>query len=139
MPRSLHTAFTDDTRPGLSIDLLSDRAMEIPSTSKELARMMLEQICLHELAWLAFEPNTPNTWARVLRNLRGVLVRLWLEGMLQGSRAEEAFFVGPDMNLQDRASNEQWSCLIGMAVNQPNEFVGLRLRLRFHQSLSYLE
>lgn len=135
MPISSHIAPMVDPVPGLSVDLLPDRAMDIPATSKEIARVMLEQVCMHELAWLAFEPNNANTWARVLRNLRGVLVRLWLEGALHASRAQEAFFVDADMNLEDHAQDGVWSCLVGMAVNQPGEFVTLRIRLRFHHSL----
>ena len=48
------------------------------------------------LAWVVFEPDGPELWARVRRAVEDFLLGLWRQGHLIGDRPEEAFFVRCD-------------------------------------------
>ena len=62
--------------------------------------------------WVVFEPNDEPLWARVRRSVGDFLTRLWMDGMLQGRREEEAFFVRCDRTTmtQDDIDNGRLIC-----------------------------
>src|SRR5262245_14340660 len=79
--------------------------------------------------WVVFEPNDEPTWARVRRSVSDFLTRLWMDGMLQGRSAAEAFFVRCDRTTMTQADidNGKLIMLIGIAPVKPAEFVIFRI------------
>jgi uncharacterized protein len=72
-----------------------------------------------------FEPNDQTLWARVVRSVSDFLTGLWSDGMLQGAKKEEAFFVRCDQTTMSQADidNGKLIMIIGIAPVQPAEFV----------------
>ncbi|HWA72757.1 MAG TPA: phage tail sheath C-terminal domain-containing protein [Polyangiaceae bacterium] len=79
--------------------------------------------------WVVFEPNDTATWARVRRSVSDFLTRLWMDGMLQGTSKEQAFFVKCDRTTMTQADidNGRLICLVGIAPVKPAEFVIFRI------------
>jgi uncharacterized protein len=79
--------------------------------------------------WVVFEPNDPDLWARVRRDVGAFLTGVWRSGALFGTTAEEAFFVKCDaeLNPPDVRDRGQLIIEIGMAPVKPAEFVIFRL------------
>jgi uncharacterized protein len=79
--------------------------------------------------WVVFEPNDEPLWARVRRSVGEFLRRLWMDGMLQGRTAEEAYFVRCDRTTMTQADidNGRLIMLIGIAPVKPAEFVIFRI------------
>jgi uncharacterized protein len=79
--------------------------------------------------WVVFEPNTPDLWARVRRDVGAFLNRSWREGMLFGLSASEAFFVKCDAELNPPEVRDVGQLIIdvGLAPVKPAEFVIFRL------------
>lgn len=77
------------------------------------------------LAWAAFEPNTPRLWIRIQRELNVYLTRLWRADGLKGATASEAFFVKCDGETNPQEVREQGQVVteIGLAPIQPAEFI----------------
>jgi uncharacterized protein len=81
------------------------------------------------LQWVVFEPNDPNLWARVRRDVGAFLTGTWRDGMLFGLTPDQAFFVKCDeeLNPQDVRDRGQLFIDIGLAPVKPAEFVIFRL------------
>lgn len=79
--------------------------------------------------WVVFEPNDPDLWARVRRDVGAFLTGAWQDGMLFGRVPEEAFFVKCDQenNPPDVRDRGQLFIDIGLAPVKPAEFVVFRL------------
>jgi Bacteriophage tail sheath protein len=79
--------------------------------------------------WVVFEPNNPDLWARIRRDVGAFLTGLWREGMLFGATPSEAFFVKCDeeLNPTDVRDRGQLFIDIGLAPVKPAEFVIFRL------------
>jgi phage tail sheath protein FI len=79
--------------------------------------------------WVVFEPNDEPLWARVRRSVGDFLRRLWMDGMLQGKTAEEAYFVRCDRTTMTQADldNGRLIILVGIAPVKPAEFVIFRI------------
>lgn len=79
--------------------------------------------------WVVFEPNDPDLWARVKRDVEAFLTGAWRSGMLFGQTASEAFFVKCDeeLNPPDVRDRGQLFIDIGLAPVKPAEFVVFRL------------
>jgi uncharacterized protein len=79
--------------------------------------------------WVVFEPNDEPLWARVRQSVSEFLRRLWMDGMLQGSTAEQAYFVRCDRTTmtQGDIDNGRLIMLIGIAPVKPAEFVIFRI------------
>jgi phage tail sheath protein FI len=79
--------------------------------------------------WTVFEPNTPELWARIRRNITAFLTNEWRKGALFGTTAQEAFFVKCDAetNPIDVRKLGQVVTEIGVAVIEPAEFVIFRI------------
>lgn len=80
--------------------------------------------------WVVFEPNDEKLWARVRATITQFLTRVWRDGALMGTKAEEAFFVKCDRTTmtQDDIDNGRLICVIGIAPVKPAEFVILYLQ-----------
>ncbi|HEU5383683.1 MAG TPA: phage tail sheath subtilisin-like domain-containing protein [Ktedonobacteraceae bacterium] len=79
--------------------------------------------------WVVFEPNDPDLWARVKRDVTAFLTGAWRDGMLFGRSPEEAFFVKCDeeLNPSDVRDRGMLFIDIGLAPVKPAEFVIFRL------------
>lgn len=79
--------------------------------------------------WVVFEPNDHDLWARVRRDVTAFLTGVWRSGALFGQRAEEAFFVKCDEELNTVDSRNEGKLIIeiGLAPVKPAEFVIFRL------------
>jgi uncharacterized protein len=81
------------------------------------------------LAWAAFEPNTPRLWNRIVRELNTYLEKLWQIGALKGATIGEAFFVKCDAETNPAEEREQGRVAteIGLAAALPAEFIVVRI------------
>jgi uncharacterized protein len=79
--------------------------------------------------WVVFEPNTPDLWAKITRNITAFLIGVWRAGALFGSTPQEAFYVKCDAetNPPDVRHRGQVIAEIGVAVAEPAEFVIFRI------------
>ncbi len=79
--------------------------------------------------WVVFEPNDEKLWSRVIQTITQFLTRVWRDGALMGTTAEEAFFVKCDRTTmtQDDIDNGRLICVIGIAPVKPAEFVIFRI------------
>ena len=80
------------------------------------------------LQWVVFEPNNPDLWARVRRDVNAFLMGVWRDGMLFGLTPQEAFFVKCDeeLNPSDVRDRGQLIIEVGLAPVKPAEFVIFR-------------
>jgi uncharacterized protein len=79
--------------------------------------------------WVVFEPNDPDLWHRVRRDVTAFLTGVWRDGMLFGLSPDQAFFVKCDeeLNPPDVRDRGQLIVDIGIAPVKPAEFVIFRL------------
>ena len=81
------------------------------------------------MTWAAFEPNTPQLWVRIQRELDVYLTQLWQAGGLKGETPEEAFYVKCDIETNPPESRENGNVIteIGLAPAAPAEFIIVQL------------
>jgi phage tail sheath protein FI len=79
--------------------------------------------------WVVFEPNSEPLWARARQSVSNFLTGVWRDGALQGTKAEQAFFVTCDRTTmtQDDIDNGRLIMVIGVAPVYPAEFVIIRI------------
>jgi len=79
--------------------------------------------------WAVFEPNNPDLWAKITRNVSAFLNNVWASGALFGSKPEEAFFVKCDAETNPASLRDigQVTTEIGVAITKPAEFVVFKL------------
>lgn len=79
--------------------------------------------------WTVFEPNSPELWARIRRNVTAFLTTVWRSGALFGNAPEQAFFVKCDeeTNPPELRDLGQVVTIIGVATVKPAEFVIFRI------------
>ena len=78
---------------------------------------------------MMFEPNSQPTWERIRSAITQYLYKLWQQGALSGSTAEEAFFVeiGKDITMDEADINQgKMIVKVGMAAVRPAEFIILQ-------------
>lgn len=75
--------------------------------------------------WTTFEPNTPELWAKIRRNVSAFLTAEWRKGALFGTTPQEAFFVKCDAENNPQSIRDQGQVVteIGVSVVKPAEFV----------------
>jgi uncharacterized protein len=75
--------------------------------------------------WAVFEPNGETLWARIRTTVTDFLTTEWRSGMLQGTAAEQAFFVrcDPSTMTQNDLDNGRLNVVVGVAPVKPAEFV----------------
>ena len=79
--------------------------------------------------WTVFEPNSPELWARIRRNVTAFLTTVWQSGALFGNTPEQAFYVKCDEENNPPNVRELGQVIIeiGVAVVKPAEFVIFRI------------
>lgn len=79
--------------------------------------------------WVVFEPNAPELWSKIRRNVSAFLNTVWASGALLGATPEQAFYVRCDetTNSADTRNTGQVVTEIGVAVTKPAEFVIFRI------------
>jgi len=75
--------------------------------------------------WTVFEPNSPELWAKIRRNVTAFLMTVWRSGALFGNTPEQAFYVKCDEETNPPELREQGQVIteIGVAIVKPAEFV----------------
>jgi phage tail sheath protein FI len=81
------------------------------------------------MTWASFEPNTPQLWVRIQRELTVYLTDLWRAGALAGNTADEAFYIKCDSETNSLPVIEAGQVVtdIGLAPGAPAEFVIVRV------------
>lgn len=89
---------------------------------------MVEKSIERDTQWVVFEPNSPDLWSRVRRDVGAFLMTLWRDGMLFGGTPDQAFYVKCDEELNPPESRDLGRLIIevGMAPVKPAEFVVFR-------------
>lgn len=84
----------------------------------------------HGTQWSVFEPNGPDLWARIIRNVGSFLTSVWSQGALAGTSAQEAFYIKCDAenNPPDQRASGQLVVEVGVATVFPAEFVVFRIQ-----------
>lgn len=79
--------------------------------------------------WVVFEPNDPDLWARVSRDVTAFLKTVWRSGALFGLTPEQAFYVKCDEELNPPEFRDLGKLIIeiGLAPVKPAEFVIFRI------------
>lgn len=79
--------------------------------------------------WVVFEPNSPETWSRVVNSVSAFLNTQWRTGALLGRKPEDAYYVRCDETTMsaDDILNGRLICDIGVAIVRPAEFVIFRI------------
>jgi phage tail sheath protein FI len=79
--------------------------------------------------WAVFETNDKRLWKRIVREVSGFLLDLWLEGYLAGSQAEQGFFVRCDeeLNPPENVDAGILTFSVGLAITKPTEFYKISL------------
>ncbi|WP_333607346.1 phage tail sheath family protein [Arsukibacterium sp.] len=94
--------------------------------------IFLEQSISQSLHWALSEQNNERLWQAVRRHVSNFMQTLFHAGALQGSKAQQAFFVqcglGSSMSAQD-IEQQQLVLVLGFAAFKPQEFIVIRLRL----------
>ena len=92
--------------------------------------IMIEESIDEATQWVVFEPNDEPLWARVRQSVSRFLMTQWRIGALQGTTADEAFYVVCDRSTMspDDIDNGRLICEIGIAPVKPAEFVIFRIQ-----------
>lgn len=79
--------------------------------------------------WVVFEPNSPDLWAKINRNITAFLTNVWRAGALFGNSPQEAFYVKCDEETNPPELRDEGKVVteIGVAVVKPAEFVIFRI------------
>ena len=75
--------------------------------------------------WIVFEPNSPDLWAAIRRNVNAFLNTIWQNGALVGDTPEQAFFVKCDEETNPPEVRNLGKVIteIGVAIVRPAEFL----------------
>jgi uncharacterized protein len=79
--------------------------------------------------WAVFEPNNPDLWAKITRNVSAFLNIVWTSGGLIGDTAAQAYYVKCDAETNPPATRDLGEVIteIGVAITRPAEFVVFRM------------
>jgi hypothetical protein len=74
--------------------------------------------------WAVFETNDKKLWKRIVRQVSGFLLDLWMKGYLAGSTSEQGFFVRCDEELNPPENIDKGivTFSVGLAITKPTEF-----------------
>jgi phage tail sheath protein FI len=89
----------------------------------------IEESIANGTRWVVFEPNDEPLWKAIVRDVGGLLTRVWRDGALMGRTPEEAFFVKCDRetNPPENIDAGTVTIVVGMAPVKPAEFVVFRI------------
>ncbi len=78
---------------------------------------------------LVFEPNAPELWSRIVREVTDYLNRAFLAGALKGNSPSEAFYVTCDSSTNTPEMRDLGTVVteIGVAPAEPLEFIVIRI------------
>ncbi len=87
--------------------------------------IMVEQSIMIGMQWAVFEPNDHALWAKLTRDTRAYLMRVWRSGALFGKEPDEAFYVKCDEETNPRYLIDagQVNVQVGICPVKPAEFV----------------
>jgi hypothetical protein len=90
---------------------------------------MVEESIERGTQWVVFEPNDPDLWARVRRDVRAFLKTVWRSGALFGTTEGQAFYVKCDEETNPPETRDLGQLIIeiGIAPVKPAEFVIFRI------------
>ncbi len=90
---------------------------------------MIEESIERGTQWVVFEPNDPDLWARVRRDVKAFLKTVWSAGALFGATPDQAFYVKCDEELNPPETRDlgQLNIEVGIAPVKPAEFVIFRI------------
>ncbi|MFJ4790897.1 phage tail sheath family protein [Streptomyces sp. NPDC088794] len=79
--------------------------------------------------WAVFEPNAPELWSKIRRNVGAFLTTVWSSGALLGNTPEQAFYIRCDETVNPAAVRDAGQLVveIGVALVRPAEFVVFRI------------
>lgn len=81
------------------------------------------------LQWVVFEPNDPQLWKTISRNIRKFMIELWKQGFFAGDAPQEGFFVKCDAETNPPLEREagRLNIEVGLAPVSPAEFLIVRI------------
>lgn len=90
---------------------------------------MVEDSIERGTQWVVFEPNDPDLWARVRRDVTAFLKLVWRSGALFGDTPEQAFYVKCDAETNPPEVRDVGQLIIevGLCPVKPAEFVIFRV------------
>jgi len=90
---------------------------------------MVEESIERGTQWVVFEPNDPDLWARVRRDVTAFLRTVWSSGALFGTTPNEAYYVKCDEELNPVEVRDLGQLIIeiGICPVKPAEFVIFRI------------
>lgn len=79
--------------------------------------------------WAVFEPNAPELWSKIRRNVGAFLTTVWSSGALLGNTPEQAFYIRCDESVNPAAVRDAGQLVVevGVALVRPAEFVVFRV------------
>ncbi|WP_405956571.1 phage tail sheath family protein [Streptomyces phaeochromogenes] len=79
--------------------------------------------------WAVFEPNAPEVWSKIRRNVGAFLTTVWSSGALLGNTPEQAFYIRCDETVNPAAVRDAGQLVVevGVALVRPAEFVVFRI------------
>ncbi len=91
--------------------------------------LFIEESLFRGLKWVVFEPNAPDLWSKIRRNVGAFLTTVWASGALLGATPEQAFYVRCDETTNPQSVRDLGQVVteIGVAVVKPAEFVVFRV------------
>lgn len=109
--------------------LTSDPSLVYVNVRRTLT--MIENSIYDGLQWVVFEPNTPELWGSVTRDVTAFLTGMWQQGALIGNKSSEAFWVLCDASNNPSELQRTGELVIdmGVAPTYPAEFIVIRLKL----------
>ena len=120
-------------RANYGIVVWGARSMSPDATMRYVSDVLLETNIKESIKngtqWAVFEPNNSVLWTRVKTTIEAFLDGLWRDGGLFGDKAEQAYFVkcDEDLNPESVRNAGKLICEVGYAPNKPAEFVIIRI------------
>lgn len=106
-----------------------DRNADLKYINVRRTLLFLKESIDEGTQWVVFEPNTPDLWQKITRNVSAFLTNVWRSGALFGTTPQEAFYVKCDAETNPPELREigQVVTEIGVAIVRPAEFVIFRI------------
>ena len=91
--------------------------------------------------WAVFEPNDKNLRKRLVRQVSGFLLDLWMNSYLAGSTAEQGYYVRCDeeLNPPENIDNGILTFEVGLAITKPTEFFKISITAEKEGASVYIE
>jgi phage tail sheath protein FI len=119
--------------PGRGIRVYGARTLSVEPAwtfvSVRRVAIAFERRAQRDLQPFVFEPNGPELWSQVRRELDARCQELWRQGALAGDAPEQAYFVHCDAETNTAADRDagRLVAVVGLAVVSPAQFVIVRI------------